>query len=126
MKLRIRGNSIRLRLTRSEVEQFGDSGSIADAVEFGQGQEAFQYQLEVGSNGEAGAKFEGSCMTVMVPRVDADQWVGSEQVGLEYLQPISMDENLRILVEKDFACLAERPDEDDSDAFLNPFVLAKC
>lgn len=126
MKLRIRGNSIRLRLTRSEVEQFGNSGLVADTVEFGQGWDAFQYQLEVGSNGEAGAKFEGSCMTVIVPVEDAEHWTSSEQVGLEYLQPISMDENLRILVEKDFACLAERPDEDDSDAFLNPLVLAKC
>lgn len=126
MKLRIRGNSIRLRLTRSEVEEFGNSGSIADAVEFGQGQEAFRYQMTVESNGKAGAKFEGNCLTMIVPGEDAKRWVSTEQVGLEYLQPISSDENLRILVEKDFACIAERSNEDDSDAFPNPLDPAKC
>ncbi|HQU92377.1 MAG TPA: hypothetical protein PLK77_08780 [Pyrinomonadaceae bacterium] len=120
MKLRIRGNSIRLRLTRSEVEGFGNAGLITETVEFGRGREAFRYQLAVDSNGEAGAKFEGNCLTVIVPSVDAHRWVGSEQVGLEYLQQIGTDESLSILVEKDFACLTERPDEDDSDAFPNP------
>ncbi|MGD9630613.1 MAG: hypothetical protein AB7V18_15350 [Pyrinomonadaceae bacterium] len=125
MKLRIRGNSIRLRLTRSEVEEFGSSGVITDTVEFGKGP-AFRYQLTTVPNGGYGAKFEGNCLTVMIPSVDADQWVGSEQIGLEYLQPIGADENLRILVEKDFACPTQRSNEDDSDAFPNPSLLAKC
>ena len=35
-------------------------------------------------------------------------------------QDVGGDEPLRILVEKDFACLVEREGEDDSDAFPHP------
>ena len=37
MKLRIKGNSIRLRLLRSEVERFTANGKISEEVRFGPG-----------------------------------------------------------------------------------------
>lgn len=120
MKLRIRGNSIRLRLTQTEVQDFGSSGAIESTVQFGPGNDPFRYEMTVGTNGHSGAKFDGNCLTVIVPFGDAKRWTSSDQVSLEYQQPINERENLSILVEKDFACLTERPNGDDSDAFPNP------
>lgn len=45
MKLRIRGRSIRCRLTKSEIDRFEETGVIADAVEFGDESPAFRYAL---------------------------------------------------------------------------------
>ena len=118
MKLRIRGNSIRLRLTKSEVERLGATGGIEDAVEFGTGSSRLRYELRTTpSGGETRAKFEDHCLSVSIPGGDADSWIRSEQVGIEAMQPIGDGNFLRILVEKDFACLAERAGEDDSDTF---------
>ena len=35
MKLRIRGDSLRLRLTRGEVEALADSGEVRETIHFG-------------------------------------------------------------------------------------------
>ena len=37
MKLRIKGDSLRLRLTQGEVRQLGETGSVEDRVRFGAG-----------------------------------------------------------------------------------------
>jgi hypothetical protein len=39
---------------------------------------------------------------------------------LASLQPTASDAELRIVVEKDFACLTAREGEDESDNFANP------
>lgn len=127
MKLRIRGNSIRLRLTKSEVEHFGETGKVEDAVALGAETPGFRYELRTAANHDkTGAKFEENCLSISIPPGEAKSWIGSEQVGIEAMQPIGDNECLRIQVEKDFACLTERTGEDDTDAFPNPFVHGKC
>lgn len=46
MKLRIRENTLRFRLGRSEVESFDRTGTIGDKVQFGLGKNDFGYLLE--------------------------------------------------------------------------------
>jgi hypothetical protein len=54
-------------------------------------------------------------------------WAASEQVSIEGEQTLDDGEKLSILVEKDFACLAPRPGEDESDMYANPDVdSAEC
>lgn len=123
MKLRIRGNSIRLRLTKGEVERLSDTGIIEDLVEFGSEYPGFRYELRTAAgDDESRAKFEDHCLSISLAAGDAKNWINSEQVGIEAMQPIGEGKFLRILVEKDFACLAERAGEDDSDTF--PVSLA--
>ncbi len=124
MKLRIRNNSIRLRLTQSEVAQFGENGYVEEAIEFGGAPASrLTYALislpENDSENDIASKFENSKITISVPSPQARQWVDSDQVGIETDQDIGGNK-LRILVEKDFACAAPRDGEDDSDAFPNP------
>ena len=48
------------------------------------------------------------------------QWADSEQVSIEAVQTIDDGSELKILVEKDFACLTPREGEDESDLFPHP------
>ena len=121
MKLRIRGNSIRLRLTKSDIALFAAAGTVEERVEFGFAKPALCYRLErIPDEDTTRARFEDACLSISIPAADADNWIESEQVGIEATQPIDNEKVLRILVEKNFACLAERVNEDDSDAFTNP------
>jgi len=127
MKLRIRGNSIRLRVTRGELEQLGMSGSLEEVVEFGIKGPKLGYRLLASAAEETvRAKFEDDCLCIWVPKHAVDNWINSEQVGIESGQPIGDGRSLRILVEKDFACLTPRADEDEADAFPNPSTGISC
>ena len=116
MKLRIRGNSIRLRLTKSEVDSFSTGGRVEETVDFGDGTAKFGYALEAADTPNVSAEFVGDTIRVLVPKDRACDWVRSEQVGIESGE----DSPLSILIEKDFACLQVRPGEPDDDAFPNP------
>ncbi len=138
MKLRIRGNSLRLRLLRGEVQQFGETGRIAETIRFGASPAAqLSYVLE--ADGEArqiSASFAENKVTVMIPGAVARNWVESDEVSLMSEQPIEIGEQsgatkngtsenvLKILIEKDFVCLDRQNDPDSSDAFPHP--TGKC
>lgn len=127
MKLRIRGNSIRFRLTQSEVAQFGDTGMIDEMLEFGVANPVLSYQLRTTGDDETiRAGFEDNCLSVSIPVSVAESWINSVQVGIEAVQPLDNNRTLRILVEKDFACLTERVGEDETDAFANPLAHDTC
>ena len=123
MKLRIRGNSIRLRLTRGEVDQLAVSGRIENMLQFGLTSPELRYELSAtAEDNETRAKFEDYCLSISIPSSVAKTWIRSDKVGIEEMQPIGDQKFLRILVEKDFACLSERDGEDDTDTFPNPFL----
>jgi len=116
MKIRIKGNSVRLRLSKSEVETFRDVGRIEEFVGLGKaGQPDFRYAIESGSKQTVCATFEEGKLSVLVPLAIASQWVNSEQVGFE-----SNEDGFHILVEKDFVCLKPRKGEDESDNYPHP------
>lgn len=117
MKLRIRGNSLRLRLTRGEVSAVLRGGAMRDAIDFGPAR--MEYALVAGDGPALVARYEHGALTVEAPREALAKWAASDQVALAAEQPLARGA-LHILVEKDFACLTARPHEDDSDAFENP------
>lgn len=128
MKLRIRGNSIRFRLTKEEVAKFGESGFVQDFIEFGVGEDKkLFYRLENSENStQPNADFENGRITLRIPKSAAEQWTGTEQVGFETKQLLDNKNELRILIEKDFACLKPRSGEDNADSFPNPQENAHC
>lgn len=120
MKLRVRGNSLRLRLTRSEVASVAADGEVSERTVIGPGR-ALEYRLRTDAAArDVSADFRDGCVEVTLPAAIAAHWAGSEQVSIDAEQALAGGDALRILVEKDFACLAERPGEDDSDAFPHP------
>lgn len=109
---------MRLRLTRHEVSVVGRGGTIEELVEFAPG-ESLLYCLECGGE-RVTARFDGRRVTVRVPETTAREWSKSDRVGIEAEQRFAPDRVLRVLIEKDFACLTSREGEDDADAFPNP------
>lgn len=117
MKLRIRGDSIRFRLTRGEVERLRSTGSVEESLSLGINGKRFTYALN--SSGECTrltADLNDGVLRVMIPAGVAGEWAQTDNVGIE--SPIGSVP--RILIEKDFACLSERAGEDESDMFPNP------
>ncbi|GIU81791.1 MAG: hypothetical protein D6687_02335 [Acidobacteria bacterium] len=119
MKLRIRGNSIRLRLSQKDVERIKSEGLCEERVEFPSG-EVFSYLLSVSKDIETPkAEFADNAIRVEISESEAKTWVETDQVGI-----YGECGKIKIAVEKDFKCLVPR-DEEDEDAFPHPKQGAK-
>ena len=123
MKLRIKDNSIRIRLTRSEVEKFAADGYIAAHTVFMD--KRFSYALQAVNNDSEHltASYHSDVITMHVPETLKKLWTETERVGFDAWMPVEDGQKLYLLLEKDFKCLDETM-EDQSDAYDNP-VLAK-
>ncbi len=120
MKLRIRDNSIRLRLTRGEVEALRADGLVSCRTAFPGGRD-FQYLLESSPASVNPAAFFSDCiMTVRLPEATVLAWATTDQVSIRGEQVLDDGEKIDILVEKDFTCLAPREGEDESDMYPHP------
>ena len=121
MKLRIKGNSIRLRLTQNEINEFKEKGIVIEVVKFGISSESqMHYIIQKTDKSEIYATFDSNKMMINVPNAIAEKWVLTNQVGFENRMMINDKEDLFILVEKDYKCLQPRDHEDESDMFPHP------
>jgi hypothetical protein len=120
MKLRIHDNSIRLRLTRSEVSRFASAGAIESAVEFGPAvDQRMRYGLE--SSLEVSGlevRFVDQRLRILLPAAMAKEWTAGDQVGVDGQQSLSAGRQLDILVEKEFRRLHGA--KFDPDLYPNP------
>jgi hypothetical protein len=120
VKLRIRDNSVRMRLTRSEVEVLRNDGVVSARTAFPGGRE-FRYEVESSpANVSPGAFLSENTVSIRLPEATVLAWANSEQVSISGEQQNKNGEVLGILVEKDFACLAPREGEDESDMYPHP------
>lgn len=120
MKLRILDNSLRLRLTRTEVDSVVNDGLVKGHVSFA-GTNSFTYVLESSpATVNAEAHISNNVLTIRIPESEIKKWGASEQVSISSKQNLDDGGALKILVEKDFACLAPREDEDESDMYPHP------
>jgi hypothetical protein len=125
MKLRIRGDSIRLRLTRTELERLAATGGVEEQTRF-PGGERFGYALRVVAAGRpVGARFLDGVLALEVPRERLDAFLAPEAIEIRAAVRLGAGE-LALLVEKDFPCPTTRPGEDDSDAFARPGPAPRC
>ena len=107
MKLLIQGNTLRLRLSQSEVAQFSKTGFVEDSIQFAPGA-SFAYALESSSSLSAPqALYANGCLRIQVPRADSTDWACSDRVGIAGERPLESGKHLSILIEKDFQCLPE-------------------
>ncbi|HXQ63510.1 MAG TPA: hypothetical protein VN787_01545 [Steroidobacteraceae bacterium] len=116
MKLRIKGDSIRLRLTRTEVRSLLEAGIVEETTRFPGGAQLHSVLSTSRGAGSIAAGFDGGTLTVSVPPDVARRWGASEDVEIRATLPLEGGA-LELLIEKDFPCLTARPGEDDSDAF---------
>jgi hypothetical protein len=119
MKLRIKGASLRLRLTQKEVRALAEEGQVEEHVPFA-AQAQLIYRLKQDAKAaQIQASFERNLIEIRVPQELAAAWCASEQVTLAHSQS-GPQGVLQITLEKDFACLAPRAEEDESDNFPHP------
>ena len=113
MKLRLEGNSIRLRVRKSDLIKLQKEGVITETLLF-PNNTRFNYQLITDTNADTiDARLSAEGMTVLIPLSIATTWLHSDAVGLEQ----TLNSGLFILIEKDFPC-TDRPWEDTSDTFF--------
>ena len=119
MKLRIKGATLRLRLTRGEVDALAQEGVVEERVPFAANVNLIYRLRRDPQVQEISASYRNGVVEVRVPESTAQQWCTSELVTLAHAQPLP-EGALQITLEKDFACLAPRTDEDESDNFPHP------
>lgn len=106
MKLRIQGNSLRLRLSDEEVALLAQTGRLEERIEFGStDDDRLTYALEIDDQAqEMTARYEGGRIAVKLPP-SAREWARSNEISLKSEQTIdpSSGKRLRLLVEKDLA-----------------------
>jgi len=121
MKLRIHGDSLRLRLNRSDVKQFLETGIRTESIHFGSGTK-LTYILETSSQlTDIDAQYSQDCIRVLLPLGLAQEWASSDQISLSLDRPEGSGPTL--LIEKDFKCLHD--DEANADPNHIPSKLGR-
>ena len=119
MKLRIKGNAIRLRLSQQEVEQVAAGEAVSVNTVFPDGQKlTYRFAGHAGP-GPAASLVDG-VLGVSVPDDQARAWAGGEDVSLRAKLDLPGGDHLLMLVEKDFQCLVPREGEDEAGLYPNP------
>ena len=126
MKLRIKGNSLRLRVSRSELARFLDGERIEETIQFTRAPEAsLTYALESAVQvAPVRVQYESQRIRVILSEDQGGIWGAESEVGVYSTLDIGEAGSLAVIVEKDFACLDSS--EDNSDAFANPQTAANC
>ena len=121
MKIRIKGNSVRLRLTKSEVDALAATGIIEEKTEFDDN--SFGYRLLTDSSIDTlDAILNNNTMTVLVPERISVEWPNNTIVSHAHTKVLKNGKSLLLLVEKDFKCIDAPPHEDQSDNYDNPLL----
>jgi len=123
VKLRIQGNSLRLRVKRSELDGFAGSGRIEETTRFAADERSkLTYVLERSADAAAVAiRFDPPVIAVVLPAGLAESWQTGDQTGIYATVDLGPRGTLEVSVEKDFACL-HSDEADNADSFPNPLA----
>jgi len=118
MKIRMKDNSIRFRLTKSEVTSFCDKGFYKSETQLVN--KSLIYILNSSEDVDnLTASFQENTISVIMPNSLKEEWSNSDKVGFKNEVQLPNGVSLLIKVEKDFVCLDET-EEDQSDNYPNP------
>jgi hypothetical protein len=127
MKLRIKGNSLRLRVSRSEVARLLAGDRLEETIHFTPEAVAkFTYTLQQETSlSRPTVQYAGNTVKILIPVEQAHAWGTTDQVGIAEDIGLGNLGSLALLIEKDFACL-DRSEEDNEDTFPNPNAGTTC
>jgi hypothetical protein len=114
MKIRIKKNSVRYRLTRTDVARLAQEGHLEDIVAFAE--QSLIYSLKLNSDEQLSSSFKNNTITLFMPKTMLIELMNTDKVGFE-----NNDGPLHLLVEKDFTC-TDNVSEDQSDNYPNPLA----
>lgn len=118
MKIRIKGNSIRLRLTKSQVSELCTNGFVKEQTAFLYQNFSYAVKLSLEHN-ELSVSYKAHTITLYLPKKLGANWNTTNEVGFKNLYRLPSGETLSLLLEKDFVCLDHRL-EDQTDNYPNP------
>jgi hypothetical protein len=111
MKLRLKGNTLRLRLLEPEVRQIAQGETVTETLPT---QQPFHFQIAAHDLGEVEVRFAGDTLTVSVPKAWASTWAHNSETGRR-----DFVGGIDVLIEKDWACTTARA-EDNAGTYPNP------
>lgn len=117
MKIRIKNNSIRYRLTQSDVAALVKNRQVEDSVDFGVNK--LIYSLQIVDDYQLSATFNNNTITLFMPASMLTELAETDKVGFENIRHLP-----HLLVEKDFTCL-DNVAEYQSDNYPNPLFAKK-
>ena len=118
MKIRIKGNSIRLRLTKTDVQNLKKNNFVEETTTIGNRQ-VFKYALVIDTNiPQISASFNESKITIYLSKSEAEIITNTDEITVKGSQKNSTEKDLFLLVEKDLECL-DSTSEDQSDMYEN-------
>jgi len=115
MKLRIKGNTLRFRLSEPEVNMLEEGKLVVDKTEFPSA--SLVYTVDPGEI--SSADFYRGEVKVTLSKDEIVMRAETDQVGISIESHLKNGNILSILVEKDFKCLTVRQ-EDESEMYPNP------
>lgn len=123
MKIRMKGSSIRLRLSKTDLKSLEQNLMVEERTDFGDS--ILIYQLvPSAAHQELDASLSNHCIRIFIPEHFSRIWNSNEIVSIEARKKLNEKEELYLLVEKDFQCL-DKTSEDQSDYFINPNTTCK-
>jgi hypothetical protein len=118
MKIRIKGNTVRYRLTKSDIVTLTQVGYLEDQTQFLT--TTLVYSIQKSEQEQLIADLVDHRITLFVPAQVLEYWASSNQVSIENTMPLKDGGSLFLLLEKDFKCIDGDLTEDQSDFFENP------
>lgn len=117
MKVRIKGNSVRYRLTRSEVAKLWAAGFLEERTEFPD--KILVYAIVTANDDKLSVDYIADKIVLSMPKSMIDELNNTDRVGFDdRTGPVSL------LVEKDFVCI-DKVEEDQSDNYPNPLLTCE-
>lgn len=115
MKLRLRSNTIRLRLLQQEVSSLASGLTIVETLPT---PKPFHFAVVASEVLELTADYDADTLRIQVPAAWAREWATNDEVGRH-----AVTSNLDILIEKDWACTTPRRGEENDGTYPNPTAL---
>ncbi len=104
MKLRINGNSVRIRLLEEELEILYKNREITERVQFKDGN-WFEYGVFIVDEPEIDSTFENFLIRIPIPSKEIELWRSQRDFSFRRSEMISQDMTLNILIEKELGCI---------------------
>jgi hypothetical protein len=124
MKLRLKENTIRIRLNKDDLNMLQTKAEVISSLQFPNGR-SLAYGVVL-IDGVVRLDFENDQLTLAAPRQELENWSTSEKVSFSWSIELEKEKGtLEILLEKDFPCLTTRAGEDESNLYPHPNRLAR-
>lgn len=119
MKIRIKDSTIRLRLSKMDINTLSEEGCVLSECQISIGN-TLKYMISLSDKEEISIKMKYNTIDLKVPYDQLQTFFQEDQVGFDFTIDNGVEGGLYILVEKDFQCLIPRSQEDESNLYVNP------